>query len=366
MVQVKGGDARQAMMQGWRWRALLLLGAVALVAMMHQQKGLLGRNPSGQTRGSPATGNSTSSTKERSTPLLEATEEELRAEYANIERRAIFVPDSCDMAVSASSQKITTAFNQVYDQSTWGGTKLKPEDFYNNANWPPAERKAGSGPGSDLGVATRVSLRILNEVIKQRNITSMIDVPCGDANWVFDSIWTDHHLSIFLGLDVALHPVQQNSLRFSHHINKAFRQWDATGCSFPKFKWSPKEEPRSFELVHVRDVLQHLPLDSGVRFLCNVFSSGAKVLATTTFPKVFRNRNIIAGEFYRNNLFKEPFDFPKGSGVCEATHPILERDETCIFDLQQDWVAQFIESKCNAQVGDSAYLGEDIVRHTMR
>ena len=47
----------------------------------------------------------------------------------------------------------------------------------------PLDRKSASGHGSDLGVATSESLRFLSDAIRQYNVTSMIDVPCGDANW---------------------------------------------------------------------------------------------------------------------------------------------------------------------------------------
>lgn len=274
----------------------------------------------------------------------------LEQEYSNSERRAIFVPDKCLEVMEddgiTNSHALSNKFNKVYDTSVWGGDKLVLEDFYNNAKWPPAERKAGSGGGSDLGYATETSLRIVNDVIQKYNITTMIDVPCGDANWIFDSAWTDHHLSLYLGLDIAGHPIAQNALRFSHHMNKAFRQWDAAECSLPKYKWSPFEEPSSFQLVHARDVLQHLPLESAVRFVCNIFTSGARVLITTTYFKWAQNKNIEAGDFYANDLFAAPYDFPPGSGVCEKTHPEMDPDLTCIFDLRQDWVEEFVDDKC--------------------
>lgn len=343
MTQIKAADGKQGRSRGWRqhttWGVILLTTLILLLLKQNFTS-----TPSGRNSEAREETFSTSNSEERSKLLLEARQALLK-EFANVERRPIFVPETCaDM--ENDTQKMKTAFNKVYDETKWGGKKLKPEDFYNNAKWPPAERKSGSGGGSDLGNSTETSLRILNDVIQKHNITSMIDVPCGDTNWIFDSIWTDHHLSLYLGLDVASHPVQQNALRFSHHLNKEFRQWDATTCSLPKFKFSAAEEPRPFELIHVRDVLQHLPLQFAINFVCHIFTSGARVLVTTTFPNG-RNQRTKPGGFYYNDLFKSPYDFPETSGVCETTHPTLETDLTCIFDLRQDWVKQFVDSKCD-------------------
>ena len=56
-----------------------------------------------------------------------------------------------------------------------------------------------------------------------------------------------------------------------------------TECVLPKYQNVTASEEQSFDLVHVRDVIQHLTLDQGVKYFCHVFKSGAKVLITTTY-----------------------------------------------------------------------------------
>mmetsp|Transcript_18040 Transcript_18040/g.43365 ORF Transcript_18040/g.43365 Transcript_18040/m.43365 type:complete len:88 (-) Transcript_18040:114-377(-) len=87
-----------------------------------------------------------------------------------------------------------------------------------------------------------------------------------------------------------------------------------------------------------------MTLDQGMRYFCNVFKSGAKVLITTTFSKPKVNRGAKEGKFYENNLSLEPFSFPQGT--CVATHPEHEKDLTCTYDLTEAWVQTFILSKC--------------------
>jgi len=240
------------------------------------------------------------------------------------------------------------AFDKIYREGTWNHrAKTKPaEDFYGNAAWPPnrMRQQSGSGLGSNLGEATETSLSIVKETIFEHNISSMIDIPCGDANWIFDSFITDT-LPVYLGLDIVKDVIEVNKLRFSHHQNKKFQLWDAVTCPLPKYQVRGMSgEQKAFELVHVRDVLQHLPLDQGIKYICNVLNSGARVLITTTYPNM-TNKEILSGDWYKNNLEKEPFSFPK-SNTCTPTHPGIEDDHTCVYDLTDPWVNDYVSQKC--------------------
>ena len=52
-------------------------------------------------------------------------------------------------------------------------------------------RVSMSGPGSDLGLATSVSLQFVVDVIREYNVRTMMDVPCGDVNWILEARETD-------------------------------------------------------------------------------------------------------------------------------------------------------------------------------
>ena len=102
---------------------------------------------------------------------------------------------------------------------------------------------------------------------------------------------------------------------------------------------------KSVDLVHVRDVIQHLSLAQGVQYFCNVFRSGARVLITTSYNDFTANQDILEGDWYQNNLRLEPFSFPEKN--CVYTHPDHEPDYTCVYDLKEDWVHQFVAEKCS-------------------
>ncbi|KAL3801455.1 hypothetical protein ACHAWO_002167 [Cyclotella atomus] len=171
----------------------------------------------------------------------------------------------------------------------------------------------------------------------------------------FDKIYQDNlwgfqlrDASDFYRLDVVSAVIDQNKLRFEHHVNKHFHFWDATLCPFPKFynySATNSKEEKSVDLIHVRDVIQHLTLKQGVAYFCNVFKSGARVLIATTFPEPTSNPDIQEGNYYRNNLSLEPFSFSEGK--CEPTHPGIEPGHTCVYNLTDaKWVEEFVKSKC--------------------
>ena len=221
-----------------------------------------------------------------------------------------------------------------------------PDDFYGDSQWPPKaiRQRSASGQGSFLGYTTETSLQILKETIRKHNIKSMVDIPCGDVNWIFDSFETDS-LPFYVGLDVASKVIEVNKKRFAHHKNKEFYFWDASQCTIPHFLNGTTGEEETFDLVHVRDVIQHFSLDLGVKYFCNVFKSGPKFLLTTTFQGG-GNRDVKDSDYYKNDLSKEPFSFPAAES-CVPTHPKVESDDTCLYDLRNArWVSEFIEKKC--------------------
>ena len=79
-----------------------------------------------------------------------------------------------------------------------------------------------------------------------------------------------------------MHKDVELCIRFAHHNNKRFEFWDATECIFPRFINGTTNTEQVFDLVHIRDVIQHLILDQGLKYFCNAFLSGVKVLVTTS------------------------------------------------------------------------------------
>ena len=166
----------------------------------------------------------------------------------------------------------------------------------------------------------------------------MMDAPCGDANWQFDAWETDGLLRAYVGLDAVRPVVELDARRFCHHSNKRFVPWDLTACgNLPKLVLPVLDgkgnasETVPVDMVHVRDVIQHMPLAKGLAALRNVARSEAKYLVATTFPRS-TNRDIKEGDMYQNNLCAEPFNLPQPRH-CTPTHPEHESDDTCLWKI---------------------------------
>jgi len=247
----------------------------------------------------------------------------------------ILSPDTCPNVASSR-------FDQIYKGGGWGAKMQTVQDFYSNAMWPPKARNSASGRGSNLGYGTMASLQILRSAIREHNVKTIIDLPCGDTNWIFDS-WETDSLELYIGLDIVKPVIDLNSKRLAFHSNKLFRHWDGAICPLPKFR--KDHSLHSVDLVHSRDVLQHLSHPNAIQFLCNVFKHGARLFVTTTFPGG-TNKLIKEGSFFHNDLTKSPFDLPNVTD-CVPSHPKFEPDLTCVYDLTQAWVPKWIAQKCS-------------------
>ena len=137
--------------------------------------------------------------------------------------------ESCESTVRGSDAH--AAFGNVYEKGVWGSALTKDvETYYYQAHWPPKQRESSpSGGGSNLGPNTEVSLKFLKDVILEHQVSTMVDLPCGDVNWIFESYATDS-LKLYIGLDVTEPIIPLNSKRFRHHSNKIFALWDGAAC----------------------------------------------------------------------------------------------------------------------------------------
>lgn len=320
-----------------RWLVVSILCALAIYQIVRS-----GSREESMEQGRKEPSSSSSAVQEKEAEVEHTDQYEANPTVKNVtkSRDKIFtrlIPIKCD-------SKSRGFFDRIYKDGVWGAKLRHGSDFYGNAQWPPAKKNSASGGGSELGYATETSLQIIRDTINKFDIKSMVDVPCGDVNWILDSFETDT-LSLYVGLDVTRAVIEVNKQRFAHHNNKEFHFWDMTECVLPKFHEKTGGEEESFDLVHVRDVIQHLNLDQGIKYFCNIFKSGAKILITTTYDKDM-NKNITEGAWYENDLTKEPFSFPKSEN-CVATHPNIERDFTCVYNLTEgSWVNDFISKKC--------------------
>ena len=191
------------------------------------------------------------------------------------------------MAKSLTSLLKTNPF--ITDTLSFGAPNSKGSDDYTVC-----------GPGSTISAAKYV-LRELPLLVERYDIKSILDMPCGDYNWMrkmkFKSEVT------YIGADYNETLIETNKSRYS---DVDFRVINAIVDPIP-----------TVDLVFCRDLFIHFPFEETKTALANIKASGSKYLLTTTFswrsfpPRdIVRNAENKMAPWTRLNLFMEPFNMP--------------------------------------------------------
>jgi len=180
----------------------------------------------------------------------------------------------------------------------------------------PADRPSASGIGSDLGKNfTRGHLRFLMRQLERLPIATMLDAPCGDVNWQ-TTAWAVDSLKAYVGLDIVRRVISLDRLRFAHHSNKRFAHWDVAACPLPRISWGGGSSgSEAVDLILLRHVLQHLPLERAAMALQHAVRSGTRYIVATTFLPAGtggarlsgRNSHTHEGGWFSNDLTAPPF-----------------------------------------------------------
>ncbi len=172
-----------------------------------------------------------------------------------------------------------------------------PEDIfseiYKTNHWGCIESK--SGIGSSVDVAENI-IKNLKTVLIKLDIKTILDIPCGDFNWMNQVDLTELN---YIGADIVSELIIENSKKFERG-NVKFKHIDLIRDILPKA-----------DIVLCRDSLVHFSYDHIFKSLDNIKRSNSKYLMTTSFLKQSLNYNINTGDWRPLNLEKPPFNFPK-------------------------------------------------------
>jgi hypothetical protein len=193
-----------------------------------------------------------------------------------------------------------------------------------------------SGPGSTLSETEKLRESI-RSLIKDYNIKSITDLPCGDLNWIH-LLFND--VEKYTGCDIVEECVQDNKNKYPEH------EFHCLDLALDKI-------PES-DLLIVRDVIGHQPLETGLNIVKNILNSKCKYLLSTTwanktgnswkpsgFGEVDReNEGVEFGRFYPVNLMSEPFNFPDPELYIEEdvvvdNHSSGNRKTLCLWSLEE-------------------------------
>jgi hypothetical protein len=161
--------------------------------------------------------------------------------------------------------------------------------IFNTRAW--HSKESISGNGSEL-IQTKQIINELPSLFKKYNIQSILDIPCGDFNWMQHVDLSEIH---YTGADIVAPLIESNKINYPH-IN--FQHMDLTKSELP-----------CVDLILARDVFVHMSYDMIVSALENIIKSGSKYLLTTSFTGLIDNRDIQTGGWRCLNLLVEPFRF---------------------------------------------------------
>ncbi|HEX4605996.1 MAG TPA: class I SAM-dependent methyltransferase [Candidatus Angelobacter sp.] len=164
--------------------------------------------------------------------------------------------------------------------------------IYSRNHWHSAESR--SGPGSTAVRTKRLRLQ-LNALLRELNIRTLLDIPCGDFNWMR---LADLRSIQYTGADIVPELVRKNTLRY-RSPRRRFIRADITRGPLPKS-----------DLVLCRDGLIHLSFSDIERAMQTIRESGSTYLLLTTFTDCSRNTDIATGDFRPLNFRRAPFHFP--------------------------------------------------------
>jgi hypothetical protein len=154
-------------------------------------------------------------------------------------------------------------------------------------------------------------------------------------------------------------------------LNKLFHYWDLVNCPIPTYTYKNSTHEingNRFDLIIVRDALQHMHIRNGLKAVRNVVMSGARFFAVSSYPPYGKgsgsntrsignneslplvpsecqNRNycvlgkIQDGALYENNINCPPFNFPLNKAILvQPSHSKFyrDRDEIHIYEIDDE------------------------------
>jgi hypothetical protein len=163
-----------------------------------------------------------------------------------------------------------------------------------------------SGPGSSLH-KTRFLKKKLEMFFEEYNIQSMIDIPCGDYNWM-------RHVEMptamqYLGADIVQELIDRNNALYGPQ--RTFRVMNIIRDILPESN-----------LIFCRDCFVHLPFPDIFLAIKSKIESKSSWLMLTTFPRVTANQELTNGIWRPLNMQMPPFCFPKPVNIFEEAPEI--------------------------------------------
>lgn len=208
--------------------------------------------------------------------ILQATKSLLWSGWPRSARAFVKVKDACRDRF-AGSPAAEAIFSDIYENNLWG------------------DCESVSGRGSTLA-RTTVIRRELPALLDEVGAKSLLDVPCGDFNWMQQ---IDLGLVTYIGADVVPSLISRNR-----------RQYDREGRKFLTLDITRDSVPAA-DVILCRDCFIHFSFRDIRSALRNFKQSNSRYLFATTHTSVREHRDIPTGQGRNVNLQLPPFNFPE-------------------------------------------------------
>ena len=180
----------------------------------------------------------------------------------------------------------------VANQKSFAGLNLQQrfQRIHDGNLWGAAESISGLGSEMDATAPLRAELPRL---LARLEIGSLLDAPCGDANWI-NAAGLDVG---YVGIDIVPSLVERLQARAAAgEIKGDYGLADITRDSLPRC-----------DAILCRDCLVHLSFANIERAVANFRRSGAVWLIATTFPQWQTTRDCEDGDWRALNFERAPF-----------------------------------------------------------
>ena len=154
------------------------------------------------------------------------------------------------------------------------------------------ETKSGIASHKDW---TTNTLTNLLSTIDRYNIKTILDIPCGDVNWIYPVFKS---VNKYIGADIVQALVKDN-IKTHTDQNVEFKVVNIIDDNLI-----------SVDLIYCRDLFMHLSNMNVLNAIENIKKSGAKYLFTSFDSKVTVNEDVLDGGYRPINLTAEPFNLP--------------------------------------------------------
>ena len=172
---------------------------------------------------------------------------------------------------------------------------------YNKIN----KNESISGLGSDLKVTEKL-ITDLDNFVKNNQISSILDVACGDFIWMNKLVSNNNNLK-YHGLEIVKKIVDNNNEIFSN----SRITFDCSDVINDKL-------PNNYDLIFVRDFLIHIKNDDIINIINKIKKSNCKFFAINNFPHININNEIKGYGHHRLlNIEIEPFNLKNAYKVID-------------------------------------------------